>query len=218
MTSRNYERDTGRDGVFQVMNPEGEIYSINTADTNSPFYGAAWANILSKKDRGEFLRGRAAIRRFSRDDRFAGYSVDIDGINAFLPASKAGWFRETSCDACGKFLALKIESVYVNGDKSGTLIVNANAPIKYVLNRQNSNFNAASAVYSLAIDYDRNMLIFPWLNGSIIAVNITDAQRIAYYSGISPDPNELTGYYWRLQMIGMLSMSCLFAGPLEVLV
>ncbi|MBQ8691836.1 MAG: hypothetical protein IJ520_01670 [Synergistaceae bacterium] len=218
MTSRIYERDTGRDGVFQVMNPEGEIYSINTADANSPFYGTAWANILSKKERGEFLRGRAAIRRFSRDDRFAGYSVDIDGINAFLPASKAGWFREASCDACGKFLALKIESVYVNGDKSGTLIVNANAPIKYVLNRQNSSLNAASAVYSLAIDYDRNMLIFPWLNGSIIAANITDAQRIAYYSGISPDPNELTGYYWRLQIIGMLSMSCLFAGPLEVLV
>ena len=216
MTSRNCETES--EGVFQVMNPEGELYSINTADTNSPFYGAAWADILSKKERGEFLRGRAAIRRFSRDDRFAGYSVDIDGINAFLPASKAGRFREASYDACGKFLALKIESVYVNGNKAGTLIVNASAPIKYVLHRQNSNFNAGSAVHSLAIDYDRGMLIFPWLNGSFIAVNLVDAQRIAYYSGISPNPNELTGYYWQLQIIGMLSMSCLLAAPLEVLV
>lgn len=216
MTDRNCEAEMS--GVFHVMNPEGEIYTIDTTKRDTPFYGRVWANILSKKERGEFVRGRAVIRRFSRGDRFSGYSVDIDGINAFLPASRAGWFREGSCDACGKFLALKIESVYVNGDKAGTLIVNANAPVKYVLNRQNSNFNFGSVVHALAVDYDQGMLIFPWLNGYVIAVNLGDAQRVACYNGVSPDPDELTGYYWRLGITGMMSMDCIAAVPLEVLV
>lgn len=206
-------------GVFQIMNPEGELYTVDTTKPGTPFYGSAWQNILGSRERGEFIRGRAATRCFSKGDRFSGYVMDIEGVRAFLPASKAGWFREQENDACGKFLALKAETVYVNGDKAGTMIVNANAPINYILNRQRRGYAGIGCeIYALAVDHDERALVFPWLESSLIIVPLFEAQRAAQYFNISSRPDDLTGYYWRLGLAGWAAANCLTAVPLEVMI
>ena len=75
--------------TFQVVNPEGEVHQIDTSDRNTPFYGPAWGRVLEAREKGLFVRGYPTHRRVDQADRFSGYSVDLGGVTAFLPARPA---------------------------------------------------------------------------------------------------------------------------------
>ena len=116
--------------LFTVETSEGEMCRIDTADRSSPFYGTAWTKILTANDNNDFVRGRAMTRCVSRDNRFSGYTVNVEGIEAFLPASKASWFYDPEHDASGKYIALSIENVYTSGTKAGIAIADVLTAIK----------------------------------------------------------------------------------------
>ena len=203
-------------GKIQVVNTEGEVHTIDTSDPGSPFYGPVWARILTAKEQGQFIRGRATIRRISQADRFSGYMVDIDGVQVFLPASRAGYFYDPGCDACGKVMALKAESLYTNGPRAGTLTVNARSAINFVLNRQDPQaFRPGSAVCALAVDHCGDALIFQGPMG-LIFTPMPMAQQVAWKKGMSPDPNDLTGYRWGIGIDGFGPQGQ-YATPLDVL-
>lgn len=208
------------DGVFMIQNPEGEIHTIDTGDASSPFFGPEWRNVFEMRERGEFLRGRAAVRRISRDDRFSGYTLFIDGceeLKAFLPASKAAYFRDPLCDASGKCIAFYIENIYTNGTRAGSLIANAYSPLNYVNKRQRrSNYEVGSEVYALSMDYEDDLLIFPGADKTALCARLSDAAEVAARSGISTDPNDLTGCFWKVRVVWS-GDGCRMVVPLEVM-
>ena len=202
--------------TFQVVNTEGEVYHIDTSDPKSCFYGPAWTNVLEAKERGQFLRGYPTFRRVDQADRFSGYSVDIDGVTAFLPASKAGYYHNPLCDACRKGIALKLDTVYPNGPKAGTLIVNARSALNFVLNRQDPQlFRPGSAAVALAVDYFPDTLI---LQGPeyLIYAPMHMAQQLAANMGLSYRPEDLTGYRWGIGIDNFGPQGC-YATPLSIL-
>lgn len=188
--------------TFQVVNPEGEVYSIDTADKESLFYGPTWARILDAQENGEFIRGRVDMRRISSlEDRFSGYTVNIDGVEAFLPASKAAYFYHPEHDATGKCIALKVCTVYPNGPRQGNVIVDAYAPLKYVMfGQKKSAYTKGGAFYALAMDYNEDDLLFPWAGNSVLRVRLREAMETAEGKGADSSPDMLTGCYWRLMM------------------
>lgn len=201
--------------VFMVQNPEGEIYSIDTNDVKSPFYGSGWQRVFEANEKNEFLRGRAAIRRISREDRFSGYTVFIDGdenLRVFLPACKAAYYRDPANDASGKFIAFKIESINPCGAKAGTIIVNAAAPINYVSNRIRniSRLSPGAEIFAVSVDYHADLLAFPirTSEGSVmIFTPVSMALSAALASGnmqsdiMNANPDNLTGCFWRLRIV-----------------
>lgn len=185
---------------FSVVNPEGEVHCINTADKSSLFYGPVWTRILDAYTKGEFVRGRASMRRMSGiEDRFSGYSVNIGGVEAFLPASKAALFHDPERDATRKCIALKVDTIYPNGLKAGNIIVNAFSPLKHILQQKN-NTKQGSTLYALALDYDDEHLLFPLYQPKMICVPLQETMDIARQCGIDPDPDFLTGLYWQIQI------------------
>ncbi|MDR1508692.1 MAG: hypothetical protein LBS53_03565 [Synergistaceae bacterium] len=210
---------------FQVVNPEGEVHTVNTADSSSFFYGQVWTRILDCYRTGEFLRARARQRYVSRTDgRFSGYQVSINGVEAFLPRSKAEYFYDPEQDATGKCLALQVEMVHPNGPKQGTVIVNAKTPWKYTLN-EFKNLFSGKTVEVLALDYVSGYLVFPGHYEQFsgrriyknILVRVEAALRMAGTLGIAAEPGCLTGLYWKLQLQGPQGEDWL-AAPLEVLI
>lgn len=203
--------------IFTVETSEGEVCQLDTSDRSSPFYGRSWEKVLTAYENKEFLRGRAITRCMSRDNRFSGYSVRIEGIDAFLPASKASWFHEPEHDACGKYIALSIESIYTNGGKAGKIIVNAYEPIKFLNRRQNkSNYNMGALLYAIAIDYDRAFLIFPCLRDQLIYVSMNEAADFAIRKGLGNNPEMFTGWCWQLRIINKKANQIL-ASPVDIL-
>ena len=202
--------------TFQVVNPEGEVHQVDTSDRNSPFYGPAWAKVLEARERGQFIRGYATYRRVDQADRFSGYSVDIDGVTAFLPASKAGYYYNPSCDACRKGMALKLDTLYTNGPKAGTLIVNARSALNFVLNRQDPQlFRPGMAVCALGVDYAGGALVFQGPE-SLIFAPLQMAQQMAANMGLSYRPEDMTGYRWNIG-IDSFGPQGYYATPLNIL-
>ncbi|GHV28306.1 hypothetical protein FACS1894167_04970 [Synergistales bacterium] len=213
--------------VFEVPGPEGEVYTIDTADESSPFYGPVWTRVFDAYETGEFLRGRASLRVSSKDEgRFSGYAVSIGGLNAFLPKSKSSFFYEPERDATNKCLALKVETIHTNGDYKGNIIVSAKEPWEKTLG-QFRDIPPGKEMYALAEDYENGELIFPGFfkpgefgesaQWQTISVPLDQALRIGGRYGIS-DVNFLTGLYWRLRIAGSIDGEQWIAEPIEVLV
>jgi hypothetical protein len=209
---------------FQIVNPEGEVHTVDTSDLSSPFYGPVWTRILDCHKKGEFLRGRAARRCVSQEDRFSGYVIDIDGVDAFLPKSKAVYFYDDDKDATNKCLALEVEMVHPNGPKCGNILVGTKAPWKYSLG-EFKDMISGKIVDVLAVDYDRRNLIFAGdcvyapdrrVSRNIL-VPIDEALRLGKAFGIAADPGYLTGLYWKLRLQTSQGGDWL-AVPLEVLI
>lgn len=203
--------------LFTVETSEGEVCQLDTSDRSSPFYGIAWAKILTAYENKDFLRGRVMTRSVSRDNRFSGYSVNLEGIEAFLPASKASWFYAPERDASGKYIAVSVESVYTNGAKAGKLIVNAYEPIRFLNKKQNrKNYQSGGIAYAIAMDYDRLFLICPYIRDQLIYVPLNEAANIAQLKGLGNNPENFTGWCWQLQIRDRKDNQCL-ASPLDIL-
>ena len=207
------------DCVFTVTNPEGELYSINTADKNSPFYGPVWRSILKANDRGECFRGRAVKRSCGRaDGAFHGYFIDIGGVQAFLPASKAAWFHSSEHDACGKSLALMLAEIHPNGPKAGSIVVDAYKPLKHVQTSQSREaFNPGAEPWVLAMDYDAASLIFPHFGSKTLRVPLNEAVSLAKRKGIKADKGSLTGRFWQLRVENWESGGVCKAHPVDIM-
>jgi hypothetical protein len=216
---------------FNVVNPEGEVHTVDTSDTSSPFHGPVWTRILSAYESGEYLRGRALFRSISRQDgRFSGYNVSIDGVPAFLPRKEAALFRGEERDATNKCLALKVEKIHTNGDRAGNVFVSAKEPWEKTFKEFN-HMSAGKEIYALATDYEHRELLFPGsydhdenskvVRWQMVSVPLDKALRIGSRQGIK-DENFLTGLYWKLRIVGHDITSRegdkWIAEPLEVLV
>lgn len=205
----NSMRNGMRHSVFTISNPEGEIYRIDTNDPRSPFYGPGWQRVFEAHENGEFLRGRAAVRRLSREDRFSGYTLHIDGdrgLSVFLPASRAGYFRDPANDASEKFVAFKIKSIHPTGARAGTIIADAGESISYVssLIPDPSCLGLGAEVWAVSVDHGEGMLGFPIRtphNSMMIYAHLDHAAQVAYNCGMPYDPDCLTGCFWRLQVV-----------------
>ena len=203
--------------IFTVETSEGEVCSIDTSDRSSPFYGTAWTKILTASENNDFVRGRATSRCVSRDNRFSGYTVNIDGIEAFLPASKASWFYDPEHDASGKYIALSVENVYTSGTKAGKLVVNAYRPIRFLNSRQGrKNYQPGGTAYAIAMDYDRSFLIFPYQKEQYIYVPLHEAVNFAMSLGLGNNPDMFTGLCWHLSIRSRKDNQCL-ASPIDIL-
>jgi hypothetical protein len=206
------------------LNPEGEVHTVNTADSSSPLRGPVWTRILDCYTKGEFLRGRAFARCISQEDRFSGYMVNIDGETAFLPRSNAGYFYDAEKDVTDKCLALKVDMVYPNGPRQGNIILDAKAPWRHTL-REFKNLFAGKVADALALDHEHGYLVFPGLYEDrpdrrvyrSILVSLDKALQLGKASGIAADPGFLTGLYWKLRIQKPQDEHWL-AEPLEVLV
>ena len=195
------ERDN-RLRVFPVVTPEGEVHNVDPSAADSIFYGPVWTRILDAYEKGDFIRGRAVLRRISSsEDRFSGYSVSIDGVEAFLPASRAAHFYHPEFDATRKCVALKVKNVYPNGPRQGTVIVDAYAPLKYILaNQKKADYRFDATPFALAMDYDSENLLFPLFGDRLMRAPLREAMSIAARKGIDPSPDMLTGYFWQVRI------------------
>jgi hypothetical protein len=209
---------------FQILNPEGEVHTVNTADPSSLFHGPVWTRILDCYTKEEFLRGRAFTRCISQEDRFSGYMVDIDGIEAFLPKRNAGYFYDAEKDVTGKCLALKVDMVYPNGPMQGKIILNAKSPWQHTRS-EFKNLFSGKVVDVLALDHEHGYLVFPGLYEyrpdrrvyRNILVLLDETLQLGRASGIAADPGYLTGLYWKLRIQNPRGEHWL-AEPLEVLI
>ena len=209
----------GTNCVFTVTNPEGELYSVDTSDKNSPFYGPVWRRILKAYTNGECFRGRAVKRSCGKaDGAFHGYFIDISGVQAFLPVSKAAWFYSSEHDACGKSLALMIADIHPNGPKAGSIVVDAYKPLKHVLTSQNRKaFNPGAEPWLLAMDYDADSLIFPHFGSKTIRVPLNETVSLAKHKGIKADKGNLTGRFWQLRIENWESGGVCRAHPVDIM-
>lgn len=213
--ARLNDREEGR--VFTVETSEGEVCDLDTSDPSSPFYGPAWTRILTAREKGEFVRGQVRTRLVSRDSRFSGYRVNIDGVEAFLPTSKAAWFYHPEHDACGKAIALGIEDVYTSGKKIGNVVVSAYAPLRHLAHHQSrKDFEPGAAPFAIAMDYDETSLIFPVYGDKALYAPIQEAADVALRKGLDAAPRNLTGYCWQLRIIGWKGDKC-DVSPMDVL-
>jgi hypothetical protein len=201
---------------FQIHNPEGEIHTINTSDRSSHFYGPVWTRIFDAYTKGEFLRGRVFLRCISRDDKFSGYMVNVDGVKTFLPQSKAHIFQDPEKDATNKCIALKVDAIYTNGVRTGSVIMDAQTPWKQTLN-EFKKLEPGKILYALASDHEHGKLIFPGKHDKIIQVSIDDALEFGKRSGIASNPDFLTGLYWKLKLRRPIDNGWI-AGPIELMV
>ncbi len=203
--------------IFTVETSEGEVCQIDTSDSSSVFYGSSWEKILTASENGDFIRGRAMTRCVSRDNRFSGYTVNVEGIEAFLPASKASWFYDPEHDASGKYIALSVENVYTSGTKAGKLVVNAYKPVRFLFSRQGRrNYQPGGTAYAIAMDYDRSYLIFPYAKEQYIYVPIYEAVNLAANMGLGNNPEIFTGLCWNLRIISRKDNQCM-ASPVDIL-
>jgi hypothetical protein len=200
--------------AFRILNPEGEVHTIDTSDPSSRFYGPVWTRILDAYQKGDFLRGRAFLRRISHENRFSGYSVSIDGVGAFLPQSRSQFFYDVEKDATNKCLALKVEMVYPNGAKQGNIIVEAKSPWKQIVGEFKNMF-VGKTMYALAADYEDGALIFPGNQRQSVSIPLDEALALGRRSGIAA-PDFLTGLYWKLELRSCRN-GVWYAKPLEVM-
>lgn len=70
--------------TFEIMNSEGEIFSINT-EVEGVFYGPVWTKILHCYETHQPLRGRLTGPKFNRSGKQIGFEVKIGSITAFMP-------------------------------------------------------------------------------------------------------------------------------------
>lgn len=186
--------------VFTILNPEDEVYTIDTS-APGPFYGPVWTRIFaSLTQEGELLRCRAVLRRrTAKGNAFAGYDVVIDGVRAFLPRSRCGYFRDEQRDATGKCLAVKPFAFHPTGAKRGNLMVEAQTPLE-ALERQTPG--ADGSLWALALDVTATSLVFSLPGKRIGVCPLAEAQVLAQRRRARADRPFLTGAYYRVLPLG----------------
>ena len=205
---------------FSVMNPESELFEIDTA-SDPNFKGPVWTRILASMQRkDDFLRGRVWEAMMNKQNRFCGYKVSIDGVMAFLPLSRACWFYNNLYhDASRKCIAVKVVSIDPKRPRT-SLVVEAESPWRYVVKSQGeSAFSAGQTPYALAMDFDkaRGGLVFPLVSGKkAIICPLEQAQAVARRKGFPDAPDFLTGCCWRIRIISNTE-PVLQAEPLDIL-
>ncbi len=116
-----------RGEVFEVLNSEGEIYSIDTGDPGCPFQGPAWRNVLSSaSDHDYYIPVEASYRKRDREENFVGYTVNFGyGVEGFLPRSRSGYYYPEERDATSKRLLVRVIQFHPCGVKQGNVVVEA---------------------------------------------------------------------------------------------
>mgnify|MGYP006901955937 CR=1 FL=1 len=76
--------------VHQIINPEGEIYTIDTISPRSSFYGPYWDAICHSQNEKCPIRARIGNSKHSRTGEHSGYTVRVGNVPCFLPASRGG--------------------------------------------------------------------------------------------------------------------------------
>lgn len=209
------EEKDGHLRCFSVVNPEGEIFSV---DTRVPglFHGPVWTRILDAYEKGEFLRARAVFRQTSRTNGFSGYTLSVDGVPVFLPRSRSFYFYDGEKDATKRCLAVKIETIHTNGPRMGTVIADAWAAWAVVRGGLYA-LRSGREVHALAMDIEEGQLIFPAPNHRRILVPIAAAREVALGAGLKGSDDFLTGIYWRLRLLSG-DEDVWQAEPLEILI
>ena len=198
---------------FDVLNPEGEVFSIDTRSSEQ-FFGPVWTRIFDAYEKGELLRARVALRQTSRLDQFSGYTLSIDGVPAFLPRSKSVHFYNSENDATNLCIAVQVMTIHVNGPKCGSVIVDAK-PAWELVRRELAAATLGDTVNALAMDIADGSLLFPVPQHRTIAVPIAEARAVASGAGM-PD-YFLTGLYWKLRLTSQ-NGDTFQAVPVEVLI
>jgi hypothetical protein len=139
------------------------------------------------------------MRCVSREDRFSGYMINLDGLKAFLPQSKAHIFYDPEKDATNKCLAFKVDAVHTNGARQGDIIVDSKPPWKQTLD-EFKKLEPGKVLYALASDHEYGELVFPGRQGQKIIVPIDEAVRLGERAGVASEPDFLTGLYWKLKL------------------
>jgi hypothetical protein len=176
-----------------VLNSEGEVYSIDTSDSRAFFYGSAWDKVLSALSEGDYVKGKALLRRRDKNNYFSGYEIKIEGITAFLPRSKCGYFWNEETDASSKNIIVKPFQLYPTGSRRGTLLVDASAPI-LELDRHNQK------EWAIGIDFDQESFYFT--TGKNLIYRCSHQELLDNCPAISRFDNlrEATGRYYRIKV------------------
>jgi|LSQX01.1.fsa_nt_gb hypothetical protein len=177
---------------YAVFNPEGEVFTIDTANSGSPFYGPAWNTILKAFTGDGFLRAIILRRTYSTKNCFTGYDVEIDGIKAFLPENRSALFSGTNRCASGTGIMVKPFLVYPSGKKRGTVVVESETPLEELDQRKTSE-------WGIGIAYDSDRFYFATGQKGMMWCWKKEAEPVLRrYLGTSA-LNEGTGRYFRFE-------------------
>lgn len=80
----------GGTAIHQVVNPEGELYTVDTINPSSPFYGADWDAVCRSLNERVPVNCRAFRPLCSRAHGFLGTLVTVGNVVGLLPACQIG--------------------------------------------------------------------------------------------------------------------------------
>ena len=166
--------------------------------TNESFSGPVWTRIFTAiTEENEFLRGRAVVRRRSAaENRFSGYDILIDGVTAFLPRSRAGYYLDENKDASGRCIAVKPAQFYPAGKFKGKFIVDAWSPLHALASLPKPD----GGCWALAVDVDQGYLVFLAHKKKTIRCPLDQVRFQARRQGLPEDVMLLTGLYAHLDL------------------
>jgi len=173
--------------------------------TNESFSGPVWTRIFTAiTEENEFLRGRAVVRRRNAaENRFSGYDILIDGVTAFLPRSRAGYYFDENMDASGRCIAVKPHEFYPAGRFKGKFIVDARLPLQVLTDMPKPD----GGRWALAVDVDQGYLVFLTHKKKAIRCPLDQVRLQARRQGLSEDAMLLTGLYAHLDLTSASGMA-----------
>jgi hypothetical protein len=185
-----------------VVNPEGEVYDIDTASPASVFYGPGWTRILSAyaEKPGEVLRARASMRIRDKENRFAGYQVWVDHVPAFLPRSRSGCFADETRDATGKCLLVRPLSVHPSGRYQGNLVVEAETAYRTTM-AQDDRCDPGAVLWGLTADHDGTTLEVVLPRGRRGHLPSETVASLLQQAGLPNDLNFATGHFLPVRVL-----------------
>ncbi|SMG36942.1 S1 domain-containing protein [Dethiosulfovibrio salsuginis] len=190
-------RSTG-EGVYEVINSEGEIYVVDTNDKGCKFRGPAWKNVLSSAaDESLYIPAEAFYRKRSQGGDFAGYEVHFgQDVKGFMPRSRSGYYYDENRDATGKRLSVRVLQFYPQGPKAGNVVVEM-AQLHGKNGVKVEKINRGSSLWGLAVDYrEEGYLILELPNRHFGLANISEALWITRRSA----KEALTGRFYHVTL------------------
>lgn len=182
---------------FEIVNSEGEIYTVDMSDRNCPFQGEVWRRILSAaSDRSDLIPVAVEHRNRSQEGAFSGYEVSFGyEIKGFLPRSRSGYYYGENRDASGKRLAVRILEFYPTGSRQGDVLVEAAQ-----LHGKNGvwqKIHSGDEVWGLAVDVmPSGMILLELPGGRFGLANVDAALRL---TGCRYE-QALTGRFYRVRV------------------
>lgn len=190
-------RPTG-EGVYEVINSEGEIYVVDTNDKSCNFRGPAWKNVLSSAaDESLYIPAEAFYRKRSQGGDFAGYEVHFgQDVKGFMPRSRSGYYYDENRDATGKRISVRVLQFYPQGPKAGNVVVEM-AQLHGKNGIKVDKIGRGSALWGLAVDYrEEGYLILELPNRHFGLANIGEALWITGRSA----KEALTGRFYHVTL------------------